>query len=180
MAARRAWYEFCVVYQRLPAERRKKVYQSKSTRAHLAQIARLPRRFGETLDQDFAPLRCYQFLASVPDRPELPRLVAQAARFEDLRAFFRQRRRWPLPHEILRLRRRLDDRLGVVKPEAEAQIDAAVPAVSKLVAAHAIAIAVQHQHPEIAAVLRLYGDDPEIAELLHSFAEQRGYRRPAA
>jgi hypothetical protein len=173
MAGRRAWYEFCVVYQRQPEQRRKKVYQGKSTRAALAQIARLPRRFGEALDAEFAPLRCYQFLATVPDRPELSRLVAQGARFEELRTFFRQRCRWPLPHEILRLRNRIDDRLGV---KTEVTVDDAPPPVSKPAAAHAIAIAVQNQHPEIAAILRLYGDDPAIAELLHRFAEQRGYR----
>jgi hypothetical protein len=173
MAERRAWYEFCVAYQRLPAERRKKAYQSKTTREHFARIARLPRRFGEALDENLAPLRCYQFLASVPDRPQLSRMVAQGARFEELRSFYRLRRRWPLPHEVLRMRRSIDEKLGLGS-EGAAEVGP-LPPLGPQVTAHALALSVQHHEPELANVLRLYADHPELAVLLQRFAEEHGY-----
>jgi hypothetical protein len=169
MAERRAWYEFCVAYQRLPAERRKKAYQSKTTREHFARIARLPRRFGEALDENLAPLRCYQFLASVPDRPELSRLVAQGARFEELRIFYRQRRRWPLPHEVVRMRRGIDEKLGI-KAQAPGEVNAS-PALGPQMTAHMLALSVQHHEPKLAKVLRLYADNPELAAMLERFAD---------
>ncbi len=172
MAGQRAWYEFCVIYQRQPAELRKKVYRGRSTRAALMQIAQLPRRYGTTLDEHRAPLRCYQFIASVPDSPMLSRLVAQSSRFEALLAFFHEHGRWPQAHEILRLRKRIHeppaDNAGTTETGA-------APPLNEADAAYVIALGLRAQHPEIAAVLRLYSEHPEIAQFLHSVAAQHGY-----
>lgn len=147
------------------------MHQSKSTRAHFARIARLPRRFGEALDEAGAPLRCYQFVADAPERPELSRLVAQATRFEELRTFHRQRRRWPLPHEVVRIRVGIDEKLGI-KVHAPGEVSAPPP-LGPQMTAHMLALSVQHHEPKLAKVLLLYADNPELAAMLERFAEQQ-------
>lgn len=175
MAGQREWYKFCVLYQRQPVELRKKVYRGRSTRAALVQIAQLPHRYGSTLDEHHAPLRCYQFIASVPDSVRLSRLVAQGARFEALLAFFRKHGRWPQAHEILRLRKQVHEPLGDAGTGEAGASASAAPTLSKADGAHVIAFGLQSQFPEIAAVIRLYADQPEVATLLRAIAVQQGY-----
>ncbi len=135
------------------------MFQSRSLRSHLKRIAKLHPHLGETLDARGAPLRVYVFVAYARDRFERPLVVGQQDRFRAALSFYEESRRWPLIPEIRTLRLRVE-----APPKVEAPSG---PPAAKVLGdlAACFAIAAQAQ-------------DPELAELLKRFSEDRKKRSP--
>ncbi len=153
------WWRFACVFLKMPSSGQKELFSSRTIRAHLKRVAKLHPHLGDTLDARRAPFRVYVFIAYAPDRIDRPLVAGQQARFRSALAFYERNKRWPTVAELRELR------LGI---EAPPKVEApSGPPAAKVLGdlAACFAIAAQAQ-------------DPELAELLKRFSEDRKKRSP--
>jgi hypothetical protein len=154
---RTQWWSHARLFQRLNDDAKQKVVHSRNKRHKLARLAMVHPAIGRWLDELYAPLRVNVFVAYAPDLADLPRSVGQQLRYQAVRQFWDERRKWPLAHELRVLAVRTRTAAADPQPQPTAAApESAVHAVGSDLLAEGFAVACEGQDPELAAVLRKY------------------------